>query len=176
MTEFLRTVSKSFETANDLRNFAVLFPISLPEVRIEVESTQRVFLKFLNETLVMVEFFPDGRLWSETFFKNNKRQGRHRQLYKDGGRLEENYIDGERHGLHRQWNIDGNPTYEAHYKNGLKDGLFTSWSDRGNVYAIGKYKNDIKDGIWCYYNAETQQKEEETEYRNGEVFTRYLSR
>ena len=176
MTEFLRTVSKSFETANDLRSFIVLVSISPPKVRIEIGSNNK-YLKFLDETLAMVEFWESGRLWSESFFKNKKRHGKHREFYSNGKqRVERNYFDGESHGLHREWDLDGNIEWETYCKNNILDGPYTSWFNNGNIQSTGHFKNDKRDGIWYYYNRDSRQKEVETRYRDGIVVFRYISR
>tara|TARA_B100000959_G_C14842429_1_gene566630 strand:- start:673 stop:1035 length:363 start_codon:yes stop_codon:yes gene_type:complete len=65
-----------------------------------------------------VEYYENGKKWSETHYKNGKRDG-----------------------LETEWYKNGQKSYEGHYKNGKPDGLETFWDESGQKLHEAYYKN-----------------------------------
>ena len=169
MSEFVENISKNFVFANDLRNFIVLISIPLPKIRLEnVFLENRV--KFLNETLVRVNFWANGNMKEEIFYKRGKKEGRYRTFYQTGRqKTESTYINDKMEGIYREWYPNGRPRDEMSYKNGIANGPYITWFDNGNIQTTGNLKNGENDGIWYYWNREFNRKETEIQYRNGRI-------
>jgi len=55
--------------------------------------------------------------------------------YWDNGKVksETHYKDGKKDGLQTEWYENGQKSYEANYKKGKEDGIVTSWDREGNI-------------------------------------------
>ncbi len=73
----------------------------------------------LSSAEVKKEFYPDGKLKSETYYKNGKLEGI-AKIYDENGQLldEENYKNGEAEGIRRGYYENGKLKLEINYKNG----------------------------------------------------------
>ncbi|MDP4282728.1 MAG: hypothetical protein Q8867_11380, partial [Bacteroidota bacterium] len=123
-----------------------------------------------------VEFFSDSTIKSEGNYKDGKPLGEWKYFYTDGkieqtgkysnsgkltgiwkwfynnGRLlrEEEYLNGLRDGIHREYDEEGNETEEGEYVKGLEDGPW--FSICGDYMERGSYRDGLKTGKWTSWN------------------------
>ena len=98
-------------------------------------------------TGIVTEALEDGQLYSESNWKDGKKDGLHRKWY-EGGRLiyEENYKDGGHDGLAKRWHSNGQLEEEGNWKDGKRDGLVKQWYENGQLEEEGNWKNGELDG------------------------------
>jgi hypothetical protein len=66
-----------------------------------------------------------------------------RREWHDNGQLryEEEWKDGQRHGVHRHWNANGQLRYEDEWKDGQRHGLGRNWYMDGKFWYDGDWEN-----------------------------------
>jgi antitoxin component YwqK of YwqJK toxin-antitoxin module len=120
-----------------------------------------------NEIEVKKEFYDNGKLKSETHYKNGEKDGLDTWWHESGNKNNEtHYKNDKEEGLSTCWYDTGNKNNETHYKNGERDGLSTYWYYSGNKQSEVPYKNGGKDGLSTYWY-ESGEKKQETPYKNG---------
>ncbi len=66
-----------------------------------------------------VEYYENGKKWSETHYKNGKRDGLETEWYKNGQKKSEShYKNGKLDGLSTGWDESGKKERETHWKDG----------------------------------------------------------
>ncbi len=135
-------------------------------------------LLFFSCKEVKTEYYPNGAIKSETYFKGGKENGPTYMYHKntpqlmmsynmqDGkkeGAFEKYYFDGKieyratykndlLEGKELMYDRDGGVVYEANYKNGKKEGAYITYHSKNMVKEQGSYKNDLWDGDWKYFD------------------------
>ena len=77
-----------------------------------------------QEIEVKKEYWDDGKLKSEIYYKDGKREGLATWWHKNGQKgKERHYKDGKIEGLTTSWYPSGEKKSEIHYKDGKREGL-----------------------------------------------------
>jgi uncharacterized protein len=82
------------------------------------------------------------------------------QPIKDGVRINQYDIEGNKTGYWEEYYSDGNLYFKGSYKNGLRDGYWEYYYDNGKLWYKGEYKNGKADGYW------------ETYFDNGKIWVK----
>ena len=100
------------------------------------------------------EFWSNGDLKSEVFYKNNKKQGLEINWYDepDCVELEAYYKDGMLDGPSIYYTKKCKKHVFQTFKNGLKEGLELEYYPNGHIKAEGKYKKGNLDGYYRVYD------------------------
>jgi hypothetical protein len=100
-----------------------------------------------------LEWWGDGKLYSESHYKAGKRDGIC-QVWYTNGRLhhEDTYKSGEWDGLCQTWHENGNLCYKHTYKDGKRDGLCQTWHHNGKPQYDETYKSGKLDDLWQSWN------------------------
>ncbi len=76
---------------------------------------------FGEEPEVKKEYWDNGRLKSETHYKNGKEEGLETFWYKTGKKKNEtHYKNGKENGILKTWDKDGNITFQGNFVDGKK--------------------------------------------------------
>ena len=122
-----------------------------------------------SDIQVFKEYYPDGKIKSETEAKGKLRHGTSKDYRKDGT-LENliTYENNKKHGLAANYYPDGiTIKTELNYVNGYKQGEATWYYPDGSVYRKTPYENGRITGIrTTYYESGVLQSE--TPYSNGQ--------
>ena len=74
--------------------------------------------------------------------------------YLTGEKINEGmFQNGKKEGLHSLFSIHGRINF--HYKNGVLHGLHEDFDKEGNLVKKGTYSNGCKNGLWTYYKQNT---------------------
>jgi len=137
-----------------------------------------VLFLFAGCVKVKREYYPKGKLKSETYYrfgketgtttyyhqwyptktmeiemKRGKRNGKFIQRYFDGRiKTTAYYKDDLLEGTETHYDMLGNISTEVHYKKGLKNGPATTWFFNGIIRESGSFVNDMFDGEWVNYD------------------------
>lgn len=100
------------------------------------------------------EFWSNGDLKSEVFYKNNKKQGLEINWFDDPDcvELEAYYKDGLLDGPSIYYSKKCKKEVYENYKNGLKEGLELEYYPNGRVKAEGKFRKGNLDGYYKMYD------------------------
>lgn len=100
------------------------------------------------------EFWSNGDLKSEVFYKNNKKQGLEINWFDepDCVELEAYYKDGMLDGPSIYYTKKCKKNVFQTFKNGLKEGLELEYYPNGHIKAEGKYKKGNLDGYYRVYD------------------------
>jgi antitoxin component YwqK of YwqJK toxin-antitoxin module len=68
--------------------------------------------------------------------------------YWENGKMksETHYRNGKRDGVSISWYVHGEKEYEGYYQSGKKNGVFSRWYESGAKEGKGSFKNDLPDG------------------------------
>lgn len=107
---------------------------------------------------VWKEFWTNGDLKSEVFYKNNKKQGHEIKWFDvpDCVEQEAYYKDGLFDGPCIYYNKNCKKDFFENFKNGVKDGVELSYHSNGNVKAEGIYKKGHLNGYYKVYDKKGQ--------------------
>ena len=106
-----------------------------------------------DEPEVKREYLDNGKLRSETHYKDGKKEGLHTVWYKTGEKwYVYHYKNGRPEGLATVWYKNGEKKEEVHFKNGKQEGLGTSWYETGRKKFIKHYKNGKENGLRKEWN------------------------
>jgi antitoxin component YwqK of YwqJK toxin-antitoxin module len=92
----------------------------------------------------MIDFYPNGQLMAERWFKNDRQTGR-TVLYYPGGQIKEvqYYNDtGLKQGGDTLWYEDGRLQFATIFDQGLKHGYLRKWSTDGSLVFEARYAHD----------------------------------
>lgn len=92
---------------------------------------------------LMTDYYPDGKVLAERWFKNDKQDGR-TVIYHPSGRIKEvqYYQQGEQYSGDTIWYESGQPQFTAFFQNGVKNGYLRKWAETGEVIFEARYSND----------------------------------
>ena len=85
--------------------------------------------------------YSGDKVQSETYYKNGTWHGSRKTWNRGVLATEENYMDGKREGLFREWNWNGNIKFECNYKDDKKHGSCKSWDSDGKIMSNKLYEN-----------------------------------
>jgi len=98
-------------------------------------------------TGIAKEYYPSGKIETESFYANGKLNGKSITYYENGNlKYEENYKNSKLDGLIKTYFEDGTIRTEIYYKNGELDGLAKEYYGNGQVFIQESYKNGELDG------------------------------
>jgi antitoxin component YwqK of YwqJK toxin-antitoxin module len=102
---------------------------------------------------LVLEFYSDGSLQSETYYLNNKKDGLFRAYFSDGAlRTETYFTKGKMNGLFKEYYLDNNKIkIAANYKNGKLDGNFKLFAKCGGLLNDRNYVNGKLEGETITY-------------------------
>ena len=95
---------------------------------------------------VKKEYWGNGKLQSETHYKNGKKEGLMTTWYETGEKkYETHYKNRKREGLATWWYRNGNKETERHFKNGIENGVRKEWDEDGTLTGEGYYIDGVKE-------------------------------
>jgi antitoxin component YwqK of YwqJK toxin-antitoxin module len=98
------------------------------------------------------DYFDNGRIARQSFFKNEKRDSTVEEWYYDGvKKLEGMYINGSTNGKFTEWYENGNIKRILFYKNGIPDGSANKWFKNGKEESEEFFVNGLQHGPACYW-------------------------
>ena len=99
------------------------------------------------------EFFFDGAVREEVYYKNGKKEGV-AKLYNSKGivRGEFNFKNGEQEGLSKTYHPTGELLKEITFKNGKLEGVNREYAKDGRLLFEANFKDDKQDGITTIYH------------------------
>jgi antitoxin component YwqK of YwqJK toxin-antitoxin module len=84
---------------------------------------------------IVQAFGSDGRLLSQSAYREGRKVGRFASFWPDGTRRVDAYYDGDVIvGRYRTWHANGQPAEVRRYENGRESGLQQAWTDRGELF------------------------------------------
>lgn len=97
------------------------------------------------------EYYKSGKLKSEVYISNGKKEGPHKIYYQNFNRENinirtiRNYIDGVLHGESITYYLNGNIDIKCNYINNNKEGNELKYYSNGKIQRISKYvKNELQ--------------------------------
>lgn len=94
-----------------------------------------------------------GKLSTEEFYLNGKREGITRKYYDTGELLEEvEYHNDRKHGNWVQYFDSGKPRLRAVYADDKRNGPFIIYYENGQVEINGAFRENLMEGDWTYYD------------------------
>lgn len=118
----------------------------------------------------VVRRHPNGVVAAIEQFKNGRRHGLFRQWFNTGElAFESFYQSGRREGHTRSWWFNGNPRSVTYYVNGLPDGEARSWYRSGLPFKRFNYVQGQPSGLQQAWR-ENGKLFSNFEYKNGRVF------
>ncbi len=107
---------------------------------------------------------PNGQRYTETNYKDGKRD---RSIYfNENGQkaIETSFKDGKANGLQTKWHENGQKREEINYKDGKWDGLWVVWYKNGQKKLEENYKNGkLVEGSAKYWNSKGEPVDSEEE-------------
>jgi antitoxin component YwqK of YwqJK toxin-antitoxin module len=127
--------------------FACQSPSAPKERLLYYKDSKAVLRRYfiINEKIegVMTEYFEDGKIKLERFFKNGVEEGRTALYYPDGKIREiQRYTNGQRQGGDTLFFQDGKPQLILQFKDNKKNGPLQKWSPEGTLSFEAIYEND----------------------------------
>ena len=74
-------------------------------------------------------------------------------------------MNGQKHGLIKEYDPEGNLEKEINYNNGSKDGSFKIYHKNGETWQEGQYLDGVKVGLWTTYSKKGEIKKQK-EYKS----------
>ena len=107
------------------------------------EISRRYFLVDGKKEGLMTDYYPDGSLKGERWFRNDTQVNK-TTLYYPGGEVKEvqYYLDGKIHGGDTVFYEDGSPQFVLNFDRGVKDGYVRKWGRDGSLIYEAKYSHD----------------------------------
>ena len=133
----------------------------LPEFKIQYNEGQIDSKK--------IEYFANGKVYSEMDYKNGKLNGFERKYYYDGDLSSKvNYVDGVLQGSVESFYPNRNPYEIGQSFEGYYEGDWKTYYDNGAIQIEYSYKQGNLDGYYKYYDFDGKPFYE-YEYRKGEM-------
>jgi antitoxin component YwqK of YwqJK toxin-antitoxin module len=145
---------------------ALAFKVSPYEARDAGFSRQDELLQYGTQPFsgTLIERYENGLLYRKTDYRAGIKHGLSRQYALNGNLVAfGHYVDGRREGVEQGWFAEGGKKFEYHYKHGVFDGVQMQWHSSGAVFRREVFDN----------GAETEKK---ILYPHGEIFTNYAIR
>ncbi len=101
-----------------------------------------------QKTAELIKHYPDGEIMSKIPRVNGKKHGMGRQWYINGMKSSKQmWANGKRHGLRKAWQDDGNHDSETMFRKGKTYGLKIEWWPRGAKYLETIWRNNKHHGV-----------------------------
>ena len=84
------------------------------------------------------------------------------EKFEDGAQQTTEYLDGEKHGLRRQVNEDGQLLLEQAWFRNRRHGLSTAYHSNGALASRGSYEHNFRAGDWTFWTEDGEIDEEQT--------------
>ena len=98
-----------------------------------------------GEPEVNRDYYDNGKLKSETHYKNGKKEGLQTGWFESGSKkAEAHFKNGRLHGTTKAWYKNGLNFFILHNKNGIESGIRKEWDENGKLIFEGK-PEDMKD-------------------------------
>jgi hypothetical protein len=92
----------------------------------------------------MTDYYPEGQLKAEKFFKDNKQEGRTLIYYPSGKTKEVQYYEkGLKQGGDTVWYEDGKVEFTVQFNQDKKDGYLRKWLPDGKLTYEAKFENEV---------------------------------
>ena len=99
---------------------------------------------FGDELVVKKEYWDNGKLESETHYKNGKQDGMETSWFESGEKSGEyHWKNGKQKGLETHWYESSEKKSIKHFKNGTENGIRKEWDKNGLI----TYQENYVDGI-----------------------------
>ncbi|WP_160114703.1 toxin-antitoxin system YwqK family antitoxin [Aquimarina sp. AU474] len=112
-------------------------------------------------------------------YQQGKKVGLWKEFYKNRQiKSEGTFKDGKKEGVHKEWLSNGVLILEGNYESGLANGLMKWYHDKGYLADVGLMKNGLRHGIWKVYAVEDGKLTPEVKFNEGkqqEVLKTYNS-
>ena len=116
---------------------------------------------------VKKKYWDNGKLKSETHYKNGQKDGLETWWYESGEKESEiHFKNGKPEGLATDYYESGEKKTKVHFKNGKLDGLLTEWYENGKKSSEQNYKDGKKNSLanwWDIDGVEIKWVSEQTE-------------
>ena len=90
---------------------------------------------------------------AEEQFSNGNKHGVCRKFYNTGELLEEAEWElGKQEGKYQVFYNNGKPYMQCKFSNNMRNGLCITYFQNGKLELDGNYKNNLRQGNWKYYN------------------------
>lgn len=97
-------------------------------------------------------YFPNGKLFSEEYYKNGKLEGTIKNYYKNGKPLEvTEYVNGMKNGVSKTYSDEGVLIEEVTYKDNILNGKAKYFELNGNLRERGVYRGGKRYGKWEFF-------------------------
>jgi antitoxin component YwqK of YwqJK toxin-antitoxin module len=83
--------------------------------------------------------------WS---YKNGEFNGKNISWFEKGTHIEENYLEGQKHGESISYYINGQILLRENYKMGVLNGDWESFFENGQKWGCGNFINGVREGTW----------------------------
>ena len=98
-----------------------------------------------------------GSIESEISYIEGKKHGLHKNWYDNGQLLFHTlYLDNKSHGEHKHWYENGQLSFHYFYSHDILNGTMREWHENGQLAFQGRYKNGKMVGIWKEWYANGQ--------------------
>lgn len=115
------------------------------------------------------QYYDNGKIQEETFYKDNMKHGMSRWNNKAGQRIAEyNYENGNFSGIQRTYFENDTLQSEVNYVDNVLSGESKEFFRNGNLKLSGIYREGLKDGSWTEFN-ELGKVQRVTKYKAGNV-------
>jgi uncharacterized RDD family membrane protein YckC len=95
-------------------------------------SNENARYEINDSAKVIRNYYSNGKLESETYYKDGLLTGTYREYYEDGKLKEEiNYVDGKRNGIMTSWYSNGKKEAELYYENNTLSRVLHRWNEDG---------------------------------------------
>ena len=109
---------------------------------------------------------------SQNQLVNGKREGPWTTYYQFGQKQESgNYLDGERTGTWRRWNVNGELQWVMNFEDGERHGPYSTFYNDGQPRERGQFEHGKKTGEWIRYFPGTKGAQRIL-YADGELVSR----
>ncbi len=139
--------------------------LSINQTKFFIIGTALLFLLSCSDR--QREYYDNGNLMSDTYYKRSRLNGLIRMFYEDG-KIQElsNYKNGKLHGFKIIYFPNGRINWYCSYINGKENGIFKEYYQNNNIKSFFEYKDGLQHGCSYFYN-EAGKLQQCTEYYEG---------
>jgi antitoxin component YwqK of YwqJK toxin-antitoxin module len=106
-----------------------------------------------EERLQVLKKHPNGQIAAAHTLNKEGQILTYQEWYFDRTpRIETSFQNGQKHGLHKEWNSFGHLRTSGQYKEGIPDGEWKYWHSDRVLREKGEYKNGLREGEWLAYH------------------------
>jgi len=130
------------------------------------KSVDKSIVKSVDKSIVEL-FYPDGKLKSQSRYKNGKKNGEEKEWYDNGMlKLQTYYKNGKKNGEEKEWYDNGMLKLQTYYKDSEIDGLYKVWYKNGKLKENIMYDNGAMTGEYTEW-FENSNKKNNTFYKDN---------